>query len=40
MVEITNSASLWPFIVFIVESLNLQFVCDSDSAACMGYASE
>ena len=35
VVEITNSASLWPFIVFI-ERLNLQFVCDSDSAACMG----
>ena len=39
VVEITNSASLWPFIVFI-ERLNLQFVCDCDSVACMHYASE
>ena len=39
VVEITNSAPLWPFIVFI-DRQHLQFVYDSDTAACMHHASE
>ena len=39
VVELANSAPLWSLIVFIGRH-NLQFVYDSDSAACTHYASK